>query len=63
MLKQICHEMFYAYATSPIGFDHRSIRALVLETYVGACSGPVVGRDSGAKETDRDQRLAHNGTE
>src|SRR5256885_6242408 len=63
MLKQIRQEMFYAYTTSPIGFDHRSIRASVLEAYLGACSGPVVGRDSGAGQTDRDQRLAHYGTE
>src|ERR1700681_3190645 len=63
MLKQIHQEMLYAYTTSPIGFDHRSIRAPVLEAYLGACSGPVVGRDSGAGQTDRDQRLAHYGTE
>ena len=30
MLKQIRQEMFYAYATSPTGFDHTSIRAAVL---------------------------------
>jgi len=63
MLKQIRQEMFYAYTTSPIGFDQRSIRTPVLEAYLGACSGPVAGRDSGAGQTDGEQRLAHYGTE
>ena len=54
MLKQIRQEMFYAYTTSPIGFDHRSIRAPVLEADLEACLGPVVGRDSGAGQADRD---------
>jgi hypothetical protein len=63
MLKQIRQEMFYTYTTSPIGFDHPSICAPVLEAYLGACSGPVVGRDSSAGQTDRDQRFAHYGAE
>src|SRR3984893_16553486 len=63
MLKHIRQEMFYAYATSPILFDHPSIRAPFLEAYLGACSDLVVGRDSCAGQTDRDQRLAHHGAE
>ena len=54
MLKQIRQEMFYAYATSPILFDHPSIRTPGLEAYLGACSDFVVGRDSRAGQTDRD---------
>src|SRR6266481_488642 len=63
MLKQICQEMFCAYATSPTDFDHPSIRAAVLEAHLGTCPTSAVGRDSLPRQAHCDQRVAHPGTE